>query len=77
MVLKKSLTLTGLGIGAGLLAALALSRVMASVIYGVSERDPLTLAIACPVLAAAALLASFFPARRATRVAPAIALRAE
>jgi hypothetical protein len=77
MVLKKSLTLTGLGIGAGLVAALALSRVMASVIYGVSERDPLTLAIACPVLAAAALCASFFPARRATRVAPAIALRAE
>jgi ABC-type lipoprotein release transport system permease subunit len=50
---------------------------MASVIYGVSERDPLTLAIAGPVLAAAALLASFFPARRATRVPPAIALRAE
>ncbi len=77
MVLQKSLLLTGLGIGAGLLASLALSRVMASVIYGVSERDPLTLAIACPVLAAAALLASFFPARRATRVPPAIALRAE
>jgi len=77
MVLKKSLVLTGIGIGAGLLASLALSRVMASVIYGVSERDPLTLAIAGPVLAAAALLASFFPARRATRVPPAIALRAE
>jgi predicted permease len=77
MVLRKSLVLTGIGIGVGVLASLALSRVMASVIYGVSERDPLTLAIAGPVLAAAALLASFFPARRATRVPPAIALRAE
>jgi len=77
MVLERSLVLTGLGIGVGLAASLVLSRVMTSVIYGVSERDPLTLAIACPVLAAAALLASFFPARRATRVPPAIALRAE
>jgi predicted permease len=77
MVLRKSLTLTGLGLGLGLLASLALSRVMASLIYGVSAQDPLTLAIAVPVLAAAALLASFFPARRATRVPPAIALRAE
>jgi predicted permease len=77
MVLRKSLLLTGLGIGAGLLASLALSQVMASLIYGVSAQDPLPLAIAAPVLAAAALLASFFPARRATRVPPAIALRAE
>jgi predicted permease len=77
MVLRKSLVLTGIGIGVGVVASLALSKVMASVIYGVSERDPLTLAIAGPVLAAAALLASFFPARRATRVPPAIALRAE
>ncbi|MDI3289619.1 ABC transporter permease [Polyangium sp. 15x6] len=77
MVLKRSLVLAGLGIGVGLAASLALSRVMASVIYGVSERDPLTLSIACPVLAAAALLASYFPARRATRVPPAIALRTE
>jgi predicted permease len=77
MVLKKSLMLTGIGLGVGVLASLALSRVMASVIYGVSAQDPLTLAIAGPVLAAAALLASFFPARRATRVPPAIALRAE
>jgi putative ABC transport system permease protein len=77
MVLRKSLTLTGIGIGLGVVASLALSRVMASLIYGVSAQDPLTLAIAGPVLAAAALLASFFPARRATRVPPAIALRAE
>jgi putative ABC transport system permease protein len=77
MVLKKSLVLTGIGVGAGVLASLALSRVMASVVYGVSAQDPLTLAIAAPVLAGAALLASFFPARRATRVPPAVALRAE
>lgn len=77
MVLRKSLVLTGIGIAVGVLASLALSKVMASVIYGVSERDPLTLAVAGPVLALAALLASFFPARRATRVPPAIALRAE
>lgn len=77
MVLRKSLVLTGIGIGIGVLFSLALSKVMASVIYGVSERDPLTLAVAPPVLAAAALLASFFPALRATRVPPAIALRAE
>ena len=77
MVLRKSLTLTGIGIGAGVLSALALSRLMSSVVYGISAQDPLTLAIAAPVLMAAALLASFLPARRATRVPPAIALRAE
>lgn len=77
MVLRKSLTLTGIGIVVGVLASLAFSGVMASVIYGVNQRDPLTLAIACPVLAVAALLASYFPARSATRVPPAIALRSE
>jgi len=50
---------------------------MASQLYGVSERDPLTYAGISALLVAVAVLASWLPARRATRVDPAVALRAE
>jgi ABC-type antimicrobial peptide transport system permease subunit len=63
------------GLGAGLLAALAVNRVLQSQLVGVSPYDPLTLAGAAAVLTAVALLACRLPAGRAARVDPAVALR--
>ena len=63
------------GIGAGLAAALAASRFVASLLFDVSARDPLTLAVVAPILSAVALVACAIPAWRAMRVDPAHALR--
>jgi predicted permease len=77
LVLGRGLLLCGAGIGLGLGAALGLTRLMSALLYRVSVTDPATF-IAGPVLfAAVALAASYLPARRAMRVDPAIALRAE
>jgi predicted permease len=77
LVLGHGLVLAAAGIAIGLAAAFALTRLMSSLLYHVSVTDPMTF-IAGPVLfAAVALLASYLPARRAMRVDPAIALRAE
>ena len=77
LVLGHGMALAGTGIAIGLAAAFALTRLMSSLLYRVSVTDPLTL-IAGPVLfAAVALVASYLPVRRAMRVDPAIALRAE
>lgn len=54
-----------IGVGGGLIAAIAVSRVMAGFVYGISATDPLTLASASVLLTAVALLASYIPARRA------------
>ena len=69
--------LAALGIAAGVAGALALSRVMATLLYGVSATDPLVYVALGALLALVALAASWVPARRAVRVDPAVALRAE
>jgi putative ABC transport system permease protein len=71
------LTLAGLGICAGLAGALALSRLLNSLLFGVTAGDPLTYAGATATFALVALLACYFPARRAARVDPMITLRYE
>ena len=63
--------------GGGIIGALALFRVVASQLYGVSSADPLTFLATAGLLVLVALLASWIPARRAARVDPMIALRAE
>ena len=77
MVSRHGLTLGALGIGLGLLAALALTRLLTGLLYQVDPIDPATYAGFAAFLMAIALLASYLPARRATRVDPAVVLREE
>jgi putative ABC transport system permease protein len=77
IVLRQGLTLAGLGVGIGLGAALAVTRVMSTLLFGVSATDPLIFATISIVLAGVALGATFIPARRAAKVDPMIALRYE
>ena len=77
MVLRESLILTGWGLIAGLAAALALTRMVASLLYDVKATDPLTYAAVSLLLVGAAILAVWLPARRAAKVDPVVALRAE
>jgi predicted permease len=77
MVLGRVARLSGLGLALGLVAALALARVLAGQLYGVGARDPATFAGVAAALALSALLAGWVPARRAVRVPPASSLRAE
>ena len=77
LVVGRSLRLTLVGLAVGLCGALALTRVLGSLLFEVKPADPVTLAAAAVLLGAIALLASLLPARRATRVDPLIALRAE
>lgn len=77
LVISQGLTLTLIGVGIGLAAALALTRLMKSLLFGVSATDPMTFAgIAC-VLILVTFLACYLPARRAAQVDPLVALRHE
>jgi len=77
LVMREVLWLVGTGVMIGLVAALALSRLVQSQLYGITPHDPVTIVAAALALAAVALLAGYIPARRATRVNPVLALRYE
>ena len=76
-VIRRGAGLAALGTAIGLVLALAVTRLLERFLYGVSPFDPLTFLAVAALLAATVLLACYFPARRATRVDPMIALRAE
>ncbi|HWY50425.1 MAG TPA: ABC transporter permease [Chthoniobacterales bacterium] len=77
MVMRQSFTVIGIGLLAGILGALAVTRLMSSLLYGVSSHDLSIYAIVTIILSAAALIATYFPARRAMAVDPMVALRYE
>ena len=77
LILGRGIVLTLIGVGIGLCGALLMTRVMASLLFGVSATDPVTFFGVSLLLMAVALLASYLPARRATRVDPMVALRYE
>ncbi len=77
LVLRQGIITIGIGVAAGIFGAIALTRLMQSMLYHTSTTDPITFAGVAVLLTFVALLASYLPARRATRVDPVIALRYE
>jgi putative ABC transport system permease protein len=77
ITLRYGLAISGAGLALGLAGALALTRVMQSLLYNVKATDPVTYAVVSVVLLTVALLATYIPARRAARVDPVVALRCE
>jgi ABC-type antimicrobial peptide transport system permease subunit len=77
MFVRHGLRLSAVGVAVGLCASAGLMRLMKSLLFGISPLDPVTYAAVPMVLAAAAMIASYLPARRAASVDPVEALRAE
>jgi putative ABC transport system permease protein len=77
LILDRGVRLTVIGIAIGVAGAIALTRLMAAILFGVGARDPLTMLSVGVILAGVAILASYVPAKRAMRVDPVVALRYE
>lgn len=77
MLMRQTAWVLGLGVALGLLAALAATRLLVGILYGVSPMDPASVGVASLILALASLLAAYLPARRAARNDPMVALRHE
>ena len=77
LVVKQGMILALIGVVVGLAGALALTRVMSSLLFGVTERDPITFGVVAALLIVVAFIACFIPAHRATKVDPLVALRYE
>jgi ABC-type antimicrobial peptide transport system permease subunit len=77
LVLTRSMRLVAIGAACGLLASFAATRAMAGLLFGVSPFDPAVFIVVAAILGAAGLAASVIPARRATRVDPMVAVRAD
>jgi ABC-type antimicrobial peptide transport system permease subunit len=77
LVIGEGAVLAGVGLTAGVAMALGLGRVLEGLLFGVSPRDPVILGAVTAVIAVATLLACYIPGRRAVRVDPMVALRAE
>jgi len=77
MVMGQGMRLAGIGVAIGIAAAFGLTRVLSSALFGVKANDPVTFGMVAAVLITVAMVASFVPAHRATRVDPVIALRNE
>jgi predicted permease len=77
LVLKESMVLLAIGIAVGIPAALVVTRLLRSQLFGLGQHDPMTFAVAVSSVAVVTLLAAYFPALRATKVDPMVALRYE
>jgi len=77
MIVGQGMRLVVIGVAAGIAAAFGLTRFLSGLLFGIKPTDPMTYIIVAALLSAIAFLATYIPARRATKVDPAIALRYE